>query len=164
MIPPRDVCACFTGHRNLPQGAARDNIVRLLDAVIAAAVSRGIVNFWAGGAVGFDTLAACRVIAISKRVPEVRLHLALPCRNQTEKWQRIDDLVLYKQIMSAAETVEYMGDFYTSGCMYDRNRFMVDHSSLCIAYCTKRSGGTHYTVEYAKSSGIVVQNLAECDK
>ena len=164
MIPPREACACFTGHRSLPSGAPREDIVRSLDAVIAAAVSRGLVNFWTGGAVGFDTLAACRVIAASKKVPEVKLHLALPCRNQTEKWQRMDDLVLYKQIMSAADSVEYMGDFYTAGCMHERNRFMVDHSSLCIAYCTKRSGGTFYTVEYARANGIAVQNLAECVK
>lgn len=160
MKPSRDVSACFTGHRVLPEGEARERIIATLDVTIAAAISRGYTHFWAGGALGFDSLAACRVIAAARKVPDVRLHLALPCRNQTEKWNAIDDLVLYKQIMSAAESVEYMSDLYTKGCMHERNRFMIDNSSLCIAYCVRASGGTAYTLEYARSSGVPTVNIA----
>ena len=36
--------------------------------------------------------------------------------------------------------------------MLKRNRYMVHHSSVCIAYCTKDAGGTAYTVRYAKDT------------
>ena len=153
--------ACFTGHRSLPSGEKRDRLIGAVDAVIRSAVSRGYQYFIAGGAVGFDTLAACRVIAAAKFFPEIKLLLALPCRNQTEKWRNVSDIALYKRIMGAAADVVYISDFYTPTCMHERNRFMVDHSSLCIAYCHSDRGGAAYTVEYAGRTGVGVVNL--CD-
>ena len=38
---------------------------------------------------------------------------------------------------------------------------LVDYSGYCIAYCTKQSGGTVYTMNYAKDSGVKVVNLAD---
>ncbi len=152
---------CFTGHRTLPAGDEFKRIIGAVDAVIAAAYSRGYRIFIAGGAVGFDTLAACRVIVAQKRLPGIKLRLALPCRNQTEKWTRVEDLALYKQIMGYAESVDYISDFYTSTCMLERNRLMVDRSALCIAYCTKQKGGSAYTINYAKKEGLGVINVGE---
>ena len=45
--------------------------------------------------------------------------------------------------------------------MQKRNRHLVDNSSLCISYLTSDSGGTAYTVDYAKANGLKVINLAE---
>ena len=43
-------------------------------------------------------------------------------------------------------------DHYGPGCMQRRNRYMVDHSALLIAvYDGRKTGGTYYTVKYAKS-------------
>jgi len=38
---------------------------------------------------------------------------------------------------------------------------MVDNSSLCVAYMTRKSGGTAYTVEYAQQSNKKICNIAE---
>ena len=129
--------------------------------MISAAYSRGYRTFIAGGAVGFDTLAACRVIVAKSRMPDIKLHLILPCRNQTEKWTNVNDLSLYKHIMGRADHIEYITDFYNSTCMLERNRAMVGRSALCIAYCTRSSGGSAYTVKHAEKEGLGVINIGE---
>ena len=45
--------------------------------------------------------------------------------------------------------------------MHRRNRHLVDNSGVCVCYLTKNSGGTAYTVNYAKKQGINVFNIAE---
>ena len=45
--------------------------------------------------------------------------------------------------------------------MFKRNRYLVDHSSLCICYLTRQTGGTAYTFNYAKNKGIEIINIAE---
>ncbi len=159
ILTERNQTVCFTGHRNIPAGNDLKHMIGTVDAMIAAAYSHGYRIFIAGGAVGFDTLAACRVIVSQKRLPDIKLHLALPCRNQTERWTKVEALALYKQIMGCAEKVDYITDFYTDTCMLERNRLMVDRSALCIAYCTKQKGGSAYTVNYAKKEGLGVINI-----
>ena len=48
---------CFTGHREIP---TRDfaTIQKLLEAEIIHLVNQGVLDFCAGGALGFDTMAA----------------------------------------------------------------------------------------------------------
>lgn len=47
-----------------------------------------ITDFYTGGAIGWDTLAAQVLLKIRESYPQVKLHLILPCSNaeQTEKW------------------------------------------------------------------------------
>lgn len=153
--------ACFTGHRTIPKGQDLQALMGRVDGVILAAYKKGYRTFITGGAVGFDTLAACRVIVLKRKCPDVRLHLALPCRNQTEKWDSIDALALYKRILGEADKIDYITDFYTDTCMHERNRFMVDRSALCIAYLKNQRGGTAYTVNYAKKEGLGILNVCE---
>ena len=42
-----------------------------------------------------------------------------------------------------------------------RNRHLVDHSGVCVAYLTESRGGTAYTVDYARKNGVPVINLGE---
>ena len=60
---------CFTGHRNLSSGEKLKAAVRLRR-VIAEQIKAGIVFYGAGGALGFDTLAAQTVL-------DMKLHAAL---------------------------------------------------------------------------------------
>lgn len=40
-------------------------------------------------------------------------------------------------------------------------RHLVDNSAHCITYCTKNTGGTAYTVQYAvRKGGVEVYNVA----
>ena len=49
---------CFTGHRQLPSGDGYLRLVALTEAAVREAVSLGCHRFFAGGALGFDMLAA----------------------------------------------------------------------------------------------------------
>jgi len=45
--------------------------------------------------------------------------------------------------------------------MHLRNRYMVDHSCTCICYLTETTGGTAYTVKYAREKGLHIFNIAK---
>ena len=54
----------------------------------------------------------------------------------------------------------YVSREYTPDCMHRRNRHLVDHSGICICDLTRNSGGTAYTVDYARRKGLCVINIA----
>ena len=94
------------------------------------------------------------------RYPDIRLILVLPCFSQTRGWSQ-EDIEIYDDIKQKADKVVYTSQKYTRGCMHKRNRHLVDNSSACISYLTENKGGTFYTVNYAKSKGVEVINIAE---
>ncbi len=143
---------CFTGHRMIPT-EYRKNISEQLRRYISILAENGITKFIAGGALGFDTLAALEVIELKNTVyPELELVLALPCRDQKKFWQN-SDKAEYDRIVSNATDVVYLSEKYTRYCMHVRNKYMVDNSDYCIAYLIKDTGGTASTVDYAKKKG-----------
>ena len=155
----KEKSVCFSGHRIIRKKDA-ENLQVYLDRAVNAYVRRGFDTFICGGAMGFDTVAAEAVLRKREDFPEVKLVLALPCRDQTSKWKKLDDIVKYKEILGQADEVVYTADFYTSGCMHARNRYMVDSSSACICYKYSERGGTAYTVGYAEKNGLEIINLA----
>ncbi len=128
--------------------------------VIEERIKAGIVFYGAGGARGFDTLAAQTVLDMKKEYPQLRLILVLPCEDQTRGW-RSEDIAVYEDIKRRSDKVVYVSRAYTPDCMQRRNRHLVDHSGTCICYLTRRSGGTAYTVDYAQKKGLRIINLAE---
>ena len=149
---------CFTGHRKIPLDQLESVTQRLRDAVLAS-IKDGYLYFGAGGALGFDTLAAKIVLELRTIYPEIKLILVLPCLDQAEKWNE-EDKEEYERIKSLADKVVYTSGNYFNGCMQRRNRHLIDNSSLCICYLTERIGGTAYTVNYARDKGCMVVNLA----
>ncbi|MBQ9802169.1 MAG: DUF1273 family protein [Clostridia bacterium] len=152
------VC-CFTGHRTI-KSELRGKLITRLDGTLERLISEGYTEFRAGGARGFDTLAALRVLYLRSKHPDVRLCLYLPCRDQTKGWPKGEQLV-WEDILSRADEVHYVCDTYHEGCMHARNRALVDGSDLCIAYLTQNRGGTLYTCAYALKNGVELLNLGE---
>lgn len=150
--------ACFTGHRTIPF-LQRRKIERRTEEALIEAIKQGYRFFGAGGALGFDTLAAQTVLRLKKTYPQIKLILVLPCLSQTRGW-RPEDIAEYERIKAAADKVVYTSQEYTRDCMFKRNRHLVDNSSLCIAYLTENTGGTAYTVDYARFKGLIIKNVA----
>ena len=73
---PRDKICCFTGHRNLPARMLPDLKRRLADA-IELLIGQGVCCFAAGGARGFDALAAREVLKKRERYPHIKLDSAM---------------------------------------------------------------------------------------
>ncbi len=154
----RKTC-CFTGHRELPTGWGRWKLARKLEKAIVEQIEKGVQFFGAGGARGFDALAAETVLKLKRKYPDIKLILVLPCLTQTRGWPA-GDVEEYERIKAQADKVVYTSREYTKGCMFKRDRHLVDGSSVCICYLDKDSGGTAYTVNYAKERGLEVVNIA----
>ena len=85
----RDKTCCFTGHRQLPE-KYKDEIASKLENTIKSLIHSGYRYFGAGGALGFDTLAAQTVLRLRKSYPQIKLILVLPCLSQADKWRPSD--------------------------------------------------------------------------
>lgn len=155
----REITCCFTGHRKIAPNQQR-NVARRLTEVIEKLIKDGFCRFAAGGALGFDTMAAQCVLNLKSKYPNIKLILILPCLEQTKGWSE-KDIAVYEYIKNSADDVIYTSLKYTKGCMFKRNRALVDKSSICIAYQTKSTGGTAYTVNYAASHGVKVYNIGK---
>lgn len=154
----KEKTCCFTGHRKIPSESL-PAISRKLKETLIFYIENGYRYFGAGGALGFDTLAAQTVLLLKQHYPWIKLILVLPCKDQAKRWsaQEIEE---YERIKSSADKVVYISEYYYSGCMHKRNRHLVDNSSLCVCYLTERTGGTAYTVEYAAKNNLTVINVA----
>ncbi|MBQ7338164.1 MAG: DUF1273 family protein [Clostridia bacterium] len=154
-----DFTACFTGHRHIDPTALK-YLPQLLETTLTTLIHNGCRTFRAGGALGFDTLAALKVLELKASYPQIRLHLYLPCRDQTKFWND-DEKYLYQEILTRADDIHYTTDLYTDGCMLQRNREMIDGCDICVAYFQKYGGGTGYSYRYAQRNGVQIINLAE---
>lgn len=153
----KKIC-CFTGHRKI-DGESIQMLSILLDKALENLISNGVNVFRIGGAMGFDTLAALKVIELSEEHENIRLELFLPCREQADNWDKRSQ-EYYAYILSKADSVIYVREKYQRGCMLERNRKMVDGSDFCIGFCTSDKGGSAYTLNYAKKHNVRVINLA----
>jgi len=153
-----EITACFTGHRAI----ARELLPVLrfrLEAELRRAYSTGYRFFLCGGALGFDTLAAQAVLSLRAELPDLRLIMILPCGDQDRFWSAREQRI-YQQILTEADHCRVLADRYSAGCMQSRNRFLVDHATLCICYFLHPRGGTFQTVRYAFSEDLTIVNLA----
>ena len=98
-------------------------------------------------------------------VPRGSLILALPCRDQTGAWLRLPEeersrnLREYQRLKGLADGICYVADFYFDGCMRERNRFMIERSSFCVAcYDGRRAGGAGQTWRMAVKAGLKIYN------
>lgn len=149
---------CFTGHRDIPR-SARQELERRLDDAVRALISQGYTVFCAGGAMGFDTMAARAVLKYKKQGRRVQLHLYLPCPDQDKYWPRRARRE-YAEIKKNSDMVCYRSDKCAKYSFAVRNRALVDNSSVCVGYCTRTTGGSAYTMNYALDNGLKVINLA----
>ena len=149
---------CFTGHRSIPDGLTAE-VRDLLERSIRSLARQGVTSFRAGGARGFDCMAALAVLSIrDNEFPDIKLELFLPCRDQTRGW-KLWEKAQYAYILKRSDSHVYVSEQYYSGCMHKRNRAMVDGSDFCIAYYDGSPGGTAYTVDYAAGKGLQIINI-----
>ena len=149
-----DKICMFTGHRKI----RKEHLSSLpvwLEKTVEGLIGEGYTDFCAGGAIGFDTLAALKVIEKKEKYGYIKLHLFLPCKNQDSRWNESYRRA-YRYVLSKADSISYASESYTRGCMHKRNRDMVKAADVCVTYCVNTDGGTYYTVNQAKEKGIRV--------
>ena len=153
--------ACFTGHREMSADdyTVSERLDRLLERLVT---EEQITDYYAGGAVGFDTIAAKCVLSLREKYPQVKLHLVLPCSNeaQTRTWSE-DQKNDFFTILKCADSVEYTGQKPFRGCMAKRNARLAELASeYCICWWEPpRKSGTMQTVGASEKKGLKIVNL-----
>ena len=149
----------FTGHRYMTAEEAERLRSRVKEEILSA-INDGYTHFIAGGAIGFDTLAAEQVLFMRGTYKDIRLVLYLPCCDQSKNWTE-NERIRFDRILSVADEVYYVSrEPYSNGCMKKRNMAMVEASDRCIAFFKNRSGGTAQTVKMAEKKGMKIINVA----
>ncbi|MBP3855098.1 MAG: DUF1273 family protein [Ruminiclostridium sp.] len=149
---------CFTGHRIIK--ITPELVQRLRDTIINL-IKQGVTDFYDGGAIGFDTIAAETVIGLKDEYPDIKLHMLLPCPSdeQIKGWNK-SQIARYERILNAADRVTMVSKHYTRDCMKQRNERLVELANCCICYCNNSRSGTGQTVRMALDKGIDVINLS----
>ncbi len=132
----------FTGHRDLGDDFSKSTLKKTIEGLI----KEGVENFYNGMAIGFDLIAAECVLSLRKKYPQVKLIACVPCYGQEKYFSDIDKRRYVKILKKADETVT-LADHYYQGCMQNRDKYMVEHAEVMIAYCKKTTGGAAYTVK-----------------
>ena len=70
-----------------------------------------------------------------------------------------DHLYRYADLLDNSDHVICLNDSFKKGCMHQRNRYIVDRSSLLISAFNGTKGGTEFTVNYAKKQGLRIVNV-----
>ena len=148
-----DKACFFTGHRIIP---AAHRAILINDIRLAAQrliTEHNVTDFIAGGARGFDTLAATQILRLRGKFADIRLHLYLPCRDQAKLWTRTERET-WQNIAENADDVLYVTDGdYVTGCMQKRNKAVVRDAAYGIVYLTHGRSGTYQTTAYAQELG-----------
>lgn len=150
---------CFTGHRIIKNS---EKLQKKLLTVLETLIENGAEDFYAGGAIGFDTLAAEAVLRLREKYPHIKLRLVLPCcRDEQTKYWTAAQREEYDRILSLADTVEYTADVYSDSCMKKRNARLTELADCFVCFYDKKrpAGGTVQTLRMAAKKGIKIINL-----
>lgn len=158
--PVKEKTCCFTGHRpsKLPWGsdesqpaclALKERIREALESLYR----RGFRHFITGMAKGCDLYFAEAVLDLRERHADVTLEAAIPCKTQSDSWNRAER-ERYHSILGCCNMETLVQHRYTRDCMLRRNRYMVERSGVVLAAYDDMSGGTMYTLNYARDQGL----------
>lgn len=138
--------ACVTGHRAMSAFPAG------LSETLRSVVLDGYTEFLVGMALGFDQYCYEELLRMKREFPQLRIVACIPCGDQAARFTRAQK-ARYDRLCAAADERIVLYPSYVEGCMQERNRYMVDHSDLVVAYLRYAGGGTYYTVKYAVERG-----------
>lgn len=158
----KETTCSFTGHRpkGLPWGYNENDkgcikLKKKLKKEIVKVIKNEYTTFITGMALGCDTICAEIVLQLKFKFPNIKIIGVLPCREQDRMWNDLDKR-RYRDLLCKLDEVIYVNTAYSSRCMLERNRYMIDNSSLLIAVYNGTSGGTKYTIDYARINGVKI--------
>lgn len=157
-------CA-FTGYRpsKMPFGYDENRpdciaFKRDVHAAIEELIGNGYAHFLSGCAQGFDTFAAEAVVELREEYPWIMLEMVSPFDAQAAKWSE-DYQLRREKLIQTADIVTATSHEYTKGCLFRRNRYLVDNADLLLAAYDGQPGGTAMTCAYALQTGVPIQTI-----
>ena len=158
----RQRTCCFTGHREIRE----EDLLAILERteqVVRRLIEKGVAFFGVGGAVGYDTEAAkllCRLRATD--YPHIKVILVYPFEGFTSRWSG-EQRAEYARLLPQYDKAVCVAQRASREAYLKRDRHLVNGSAYCMAYCTRNSGGTAYTLRYAQQEGLKIYNVAQKD-
>ncbi len=160
----KNTTCCFTGHRphkfTFGYDEESEECILLKSKLFQQILEmrkKGVTTFLTGMAMGVDIWAAELILGLKAERPEENICLiaVIPHEGQANRWSA-EYRERYFNILSKVDDDVMIGLRYTKSCMFERNRYMVDHSAHLIAVYNGEPGGTQYTVDYAMKKGLDV--------
>ena len=158
------VCG-FTGHRpeKLPWGSREEDprcqaLKTMIAREIEQAADAGADLFCCGMARGCDLYFAEAVLRMKAERPKIRLEAWLGCPEQASLWQEADR-IRWQNVLNRCDNVHVVENYYSDGCLLRRDKAMVDEADELISVWDGSSGGTGWTVRYAKRQGKKLRAL-----
>ena len=158
----------FTGHRPEQLNMMRNELSKsgqaLQDLIwreVRKQEKAGADTFLCGAARGADIICGEIVLAEKHTTdPQLKLICAIPFRGQADRWSP-EWKLRYRELLRGADRIVQLCEQYQRDCFHIRNRYLVDNCDVLIAiYNGGDTGGTAYTVKYAKMQGkeIIILN------
>ncbi len=148
------VC-CFTGHRPEKLNISEKEAKEILEMAINTAIKYGFRFFVSGMARGTDLWAAETVLEFKKKNNQVKLVCALPHPDFEKRWSK-ENQERYNAVLQSADKVVTVCEAFSMGAYMKRNKWMVDRSSLVLAFYNGTPGGTKNTIDYAKDNDVKI--------
>ena len=156
----RERTCCFTGHRDIPADRLQ-MVMTGTEAKVRELISQGYRYFGIGGAMGYDTIVAEMLFRLREReYPEIKIILVYPFDGFTGRWSDSQQTT-YARLLPMYDKRVCVCKSASRDAYLARDRHLVDYSSACIAYCTRQTGGTAYTIRYAAARGVPVFNVGD---
>lgn len=163
----REQTVSFTGHRPekivspFVENSEEVNAIKLeLHNAIVRAVDDGYTTFLCGMAMGVDIWAGEIVLGLKRQFKNLKLIAVVPFPQQANTWPQ-EWRIRFGNLLEKTDEVIMISDQYDSERFFERNRYLVDHSSRLIAvYNQEKKGGTAYTVRYARQQEVEVDLIA----
>lgn len=137
----------LTGHRVLGTNFSRGK----LEEALRRLIGEGAETFYCGMALGFDSLCCEMLLRLREEFP-LKIVACIPCADQASRYSPRAK-AKYEALLAACDEKIVLHERYENGCMFERNRCMVDRCDVLLAYLENERGGTYYTVNYAKKRG-----------
>ena len=130
---------CFTGHRNI----FRSRVPRLkakIIKILALLISQGITALYSCGARGFDLLVAEAAVELKEKGLPIKLIMILPHKVAKKR---------LPAVVSHADETVFLSE-------RDRNKYIVQHSDICVVYMTHGGSNTKQIIRLAREYGLPV--------
>lgn len=159
MVDLRQKTCCFTGHRDIPEKDL-SGILERTEQAVRRLIERGVIFFGVGGAIGYDTEAAKLLFRLrATDYPQIKVILVYPFEGFTSRWSG-EQRAEYARLLPQYDKTVCVAQRASREAYLERDRHLVNGSAYCIAYCTRDSSGTAYTLRYAQQEGLKIFNTA----
>ena len=109
-------------------------------------------------AVGFDLAAAEVALNLRNEFADIEVVAVVPFEGMQSRFSA-SQRRLFDEVLSEANKVITIASSYSASVYAQRNNYLVDNSSACIAYFDGSKGGTAYTVRRAVINLSYIVNI-----